>query len=93
MQQITKRAQEICRAEGLAVNDATLAALIQSANGGDIRLIVGQLQMVRRRSASLSYDQVGCRLGVSDCAIWAEVQCCAPVKSSSWLGRSVALQT
>ncbi|KAL6776732.1 RFC1 [Auxenochlorella protothecoides x Auxenochlorella symbiontica] len=58
VQQITKRAQEICRAEGLAVNDATLAALIQSANGGDIRLIVGQLQMVRRRSASLSYDQV-----------------------------------
>lgn len=58
VQQISKRVQEICRAEGLAVNDATLAALIQSANGGDLRLVIGQLQLIRRRTRMLSYDDV-----------------------------------
>ena len=57
-QQLGKRLQEICRAEGLEANEATLQALIQSANGGDVRLLLGQLQMIRRRSRSLSYDQV-----------------------------------
>lgn len=56
--QISKRMLEICRAEGLSMNQATMDALVQSANGGDIRLIVGQLQMIRRRSRALSYDQV-----------------------------------
>lgn len=35
--------------------------LLQTANGGDIRLILGQLQMIRLRQRALSYDQA--RLG------------------------------
>lgn len=58
VQQLSKRLHEICHAEGLQVNDAALQALIQSANGGDVRLILGQLQMIRRRARNLSYDQV-----------------------------------
>lgn len=56
--QIQKRISMICRAEGLNMNDATLNAVIQNANGGDIRLILGQLQMIRRRTNQLSYDEV-----------------------------------
>ena len=59
MQQISKRMLEVCAAEGLSVNQATMDALVQSASGGDIRLILGQLQMIRLRSRALSYDQVG----------------------------------
>lgn len=40
------------------MNQATMDALVQSANGGDIRLVLGQLQMIRLRAISLSYDQV-----------------------------------
>jgi replication factor C subunit 1 len=58
VQQIGKRMMEICKAEGLSLNQATLDALIQSASGGDIRLILGQLQMIRLRAKSLTYDQV-----------------------------------
>ena len=58
VQQISKRMMEIARAEGLSINQATMDALVQSANGGDIRLILGQLQMIRLRSTSLSYDEV-----------------------------------
>ena len=56
--QISKRMMEIAAAEGLRMNQSTIEALVQSANGGDIRLILGQLQMIRLRSTSLSYDQV-----------------------------------
>lgn len=58
VQQISKRMLEIARKEGLAINQATMDALVQSSNGGDIRLILGQLQMIRLRASSLSYDQV-----------------------------------
>ena len=58
VQQISKRMLEIAGKEGLAVNQATMDALVQSASGGDIRLILGQLQMVRLRARALSYDQV-----------------------------------
>ncbi len=43
--------------EGLKVNDATLRELAKISNG-DLRLVLGQLQMVRLRSAALSYDDV-----------------------------------
>jgi replication factor C subunit 1 len=56
-QQIAKRMLHICAAEGLAMNQSTMEALVQSSHGGDIRLILGQLQMVRLRARSLSYDQ------------------------------------
>ena len=55
--QISKRMMDICRAEGLTVNQATMDALVQTAYGGDIRLILGQLQMIRLRTRALSYDQ------------------------------------
>lgn len=58
VQQIAKRMMEIAAKEGLAINQSTMEALVQSANGGDIRLILGQLQMVRLRARSLTYDQV-----------------------------------
>ena len=53
---ITKRLRLICQSEGLQMNDATMNAVIQNANGGDIRLILGTLQMIRRRTDHLSYD-------------------------------------
>lgn len=56
--QIQKRLGMICRSEGLNMNDATMNAVIQNANGGDIRLLLGQLQMIRRRTTLLSYDDV-----------------------------------
>lgn len=58
VQQISKRLQTIAAAEGLEMNAATMEALVQSANGGDIRLILGQMQMLRLRAKSLTYDQV-----------------------------------
>lgn len=56
-QQISKRMLDVARQEGLSVNEATMQALVEGANG-DLRLILGQLQMVRLRAASLTYDDV-----------------------------------
>jgi len=56
-QQISKRMMQICQREGLQVNESTLEALVEGANS-DIRLILGQLQMVRLSSRALSYDEV-----------------------------------
>lgn len=39
------------------MNESTLEALVEGANS-DIRLILGQLQMVRLSSRALSYDEV-----------------------------------
>jgi replication factor C subunit 1 len=50
--QISKRMLDICRAEGLAADKDTMDAFIQSAHG-DIRLILGELQMIRLRSSVL----------------------------------------
>ncbi|KAG2439222.1 hypothetical protein HXX76_004584 [Chlamydomonas incerta] len=63
--QISKRMSEIAAREGLAVNQATMDALVTGA-GGDLRLILGQLQMVRLRSVAVSFDDVKSgRLGSS----------------------------
>lgn len=59
-QQIAKRMAQICRAEGLQTNETTLEALAEGANA-DIRLVLGQLQMVRLRAKALSYDDVKVR--------------------------------
>ncbi|KAK9807239.1 hypothetical protein WJX73_001054 [Symbiochloris irregularis] len=56
-QQIAKRMGEICHKEGLSVNSTTLEALAEGSNM-DIRLVLGQLQMVRLRARALSYDDV-----------------------------------
>lgn len=43
-QQVAKRMMGICGAEGLSLNEATMHALVEGANG-DLRLILGQLQV------------------------------------------------
>lgn len=50
----------ICKAEGLSVNETTLQTVAAGANG-DIRLVLGQLQMIRLRSKTLSYDDAKVR--------------------------------
>jgi hypothetical protein len=55
-QQISKRLLQICQKEGLQVNESTLQVLVESSNA-DIRLMLGQLQMIRLRKRSLSYDE------------------------------------
>lgn len=42
--QIATRMAIVCRGEGLAINDATLRALIEGSQG-DLRLVLGQLQV------------------------------------------------
>ena len=78
--QIAKRAMVICKAEGLTVNETTLNTVAAGANG-DIRLVLGQLQMIRLRSKTLSYDDAkvlapsqqlqldGCRARVNEARI------------------------
>eukprot|EP00892_Ulva_mutabilis_P010717 jgi/Ulvmu1/8017/UM004_0254.1 len=56
-QQVAGRLQAIARAEGLAINTAVIDALVESSQG-DIRMMLGQLQMHRLRASSLTYDQV-----------------------------------
>lgn len=56
-QQITQRMLAISAAEGLSLNNAAMTALVASANG-DLRLVLGQLQMLRLRAVSLTYDEV-----------------------------------
>jgi len=61
--QMAKRLLGICQAEGLQVNEATLSCLVEGTNG-DIRAILGQLQMIRLRRSVLAYDdaKVACSL-------------------------------
>ena len=47
----------IAAREGLAVNDAAMRELASQANQ-DLRLVLGQLQMLRRRAAAVRYDDV-----------------------------------
>jgi DNA polymerase III delta prime subunit len=49
-QQVAKRMMGICGAEGLSLNEATMHALVEGANG-DLRLILGQLQVGARARA------------------------------------------
>ena len=67
VQQISKRMLEIAGAEGLAVNQATMDALVAGAagGGGDIRAVLGQLQMLRLRHRSLSYDAAKAHAGAN----------------------------
>mmetsp|Transcript_687 Transcript_687/g.1994 ORF Transcript_687/g.1994 Transcript_687/m.1994 type:complete len:1093 (+) Transcript_687:367-3645(+) len=54
-QQIGARMMAIAKQEGLQLTDATMRSLVEGANG-DLRLILGQLQMIRLRTTALSYD-------------------------------------
>jgi len=46
--QLRHRLGEICQSEGLRVNEQTLGALVESTRG-DVRAVLGQLQMLRLR--------------------------------------------
>ncbi|CAK0781580.1 hypothetical protein CVIRNUC_005412 [Coccomyxa viridis] len=63
-QQMAKRLLGICQAEGLQVNEATLACLVEGSNG-DIRAILGQLQMIRLRRSVLAYDDAKGKMSLS----------------------------
>lgn len=56
-QQISKRMLDIAAKEGLKMNQATMEALVHSANSGDIRMVLGNLQMIRLSTTELTYDQ------------------------------------
>ena len=58
---MSKRLLLICQAEGLQVNETTLACLVEGTNG-DIRAILGQLQMIRLRRTVLAYDDAKVQL-------------------------------
>lgn len=58
------------------MNESTLEALVEGANS-DIRLILGQLQMVRLSSKALSYDEVKVQAPPFGSCFPAEQSCCA----------------
>jgi replication factor C subunit 1 len=62
--QISKRMLSIAADRGLQVNEATMNALVEGANG-DLRAILGQLQMVRLRKRTLAYNDVKGKMGTS----------------------------
>ena len=51
------RALAIANKEGLQVNESTIKELCRLSHC-DVRLVLGQLQMVRVRTRALSYDDV-----------------------------------
>jgi replication factor C subunit 1 len=55
--QIAKRLTMICNKEGLRTNDAALKKLVDMSNG-DIRMILGQLQMIRLRHSTFTYNDL-----------------------------------
>lgn len=55
--QVVPRLHAICANEGLQVADSTLQSLAEGANC-DIRLILGQLQMIKLKCNRLEYDDV-----------------------------------
>ena len=75
---------QICHKEGLQVNESTLEALVEGANS-DIRLILGQLQMVRLSSKALSYDEVKVQATPFSSCLLQNDPCCAAVSVSCLL--------
>eukprot|EP00967_Tisochrysis_lutea_P041880 scaffold50382_cov22-Tisochrysis_lutea.AAC.1 len=60
--------------EGLSVNEATLKELCRTCNG-DVRLVLGQLQMLRLKARSLTYDQVKVRCVCRQASVPCGVVC------------------
>lgn len=56
-QQIVARMMNVARAEGLQINEASMRMLVEGAHG-DLRLLLGQMQMVRLSAAAMQYDDV-----------------------------------
>ncbi len=56
------------------MNESALQALAEGSNG-DIRLILGQLQLIRLRSRTLSYDQAKARAAGPGCRQAAPAPC------------------
>jgi len=59
---VAKRLAAVCAAQGLQASDATLQALAEGANC-DLRSLIGQLQLVRLKKRSLSFDDATGRFG------------------------------
>ncbi|KAF5831114.1 DNA polymerase III, clamp loader complex, gamma/delta/delta subunit, partial [Dunaliella salina] len=72
--QMARRCLGICSQEGLSVNESTLKELCRTCNG-DVRLVLGQLQMLRLKARSLTYDQVKGRAGTSKDADMSPFEC------------------
>ena len=77
---VAKRLAAVCAAEGLQASESTLIALAEGANC-DVRSVVGQLQLVRLRKRTLSFDDAtsGGRFSVSKDAT------VSPFEASRWL--------
>ncbi|KAL6746133.1 hypothetical protein V8C86DRAFT_3150089 [Haematococcus lacustris] len=73
-EQVARRLQGIAGSEGLKVNEATLKQMARAA-GSDLRLVLGQLQMVRLRAAALTYDEVKGQLSNSKDADMSPFEC------------------
>ena len=54
----------IAAKEGLSLNSAAMTSLVAGANG-DLRLVLGQLQMLRLRAKVLTYDDVRGKMGAT----------------------------
>lgn len=61
---LAKRLAAVCAAEGLQAGDAALRAIAEGANC-DVRAVLGQLQLVRLKKRTLSYDDAVGRFGTS----------------------------
>lgn len=61
---LAKRLAAVCAAEGLQAGEAALQALAEGANC-DVRAVLGQLQLVRLKKRTLSYDDAVGRFGTS----------------------------
>ncbi|GMH33613.1 hypothetical protein BSKO_01447 [Bryopsis sp. KO-2023] len=55
---IAKRMTEICQSEGLRFESTAVLNLLIDAAGGDLRLILGQLQTLSRTHSLVSYDEM-----------------------------------
>jgi hypothetical protein len=79
------RRMTIATSEGLMMNESTLKELCHTTNG-DLRLVLGQLQMLRLRARAVSYDQVKVGFCVCVClcvcVIWGIVPLC--VRTYCW---------
>lgn len=61
---LAKRLAAVCAAEGLQAGEAALQALAEGANC-DVRAVLGQLQLIRLKKRTLSYDDAAGRFGTS----------------------------
>lgn len=59
---ITKRMSSICETEGLKFESSAALELLVESGGGDLRLILGQLQGLKKTYSFLTYEEVKVQL-------------------------------